>query len=156
MIKTREQAEQALAELGQVYGQLEQLEGRHREVVARSEGRLAERRGILDEKAADLEAELETWTRDNLTGKRKTIRLVTGAVGLKKRPAKVERLRKAKTILDRLISRGLDHCVKTKQTIDGNALGNLTDEQLRDVGCRRVPGADVFFAKPKGETVTDA
>lgn len=102
-------------------------------MVARSEARLTEKRGLLEEKVFGLGADLEAWAKDNLPDGKKSINLVTGTVGFRRAPDAVDQTLKPATIINRLRSQGFDHCVKTWPKINGKALATLSDKLVATV-----------------------
>jgi phage host-nuclease inhibitor protein Gam len=99
-----------------------------------------------------LKAQLERWTfghRDEL--QEKTLRLTHGAVRLYKTPDAIVSDRTDDEIVELLKKHGHTDCIRKKEAPDRVAMKELSDEQLRKVGCTR-DSQDEFQWQLAGET----
>lgn len=99
-----------------------------------------------------LKAQIERWTfghTDEL--QERTRRMAHGAVRLYKTPDAIVSDLTDDEVVERLEKRGLVDCVRQKKEPNRQAMKDLTDEQLKSVGCRR-ESHDEFQWQLDGET----
>lgn len=99
-----------------------------------------------------LRGQLERWTlmhQEDL--EKRTLRLEHGAVRVYKTPDAIVSDLTDEEIVTRLKKHGLLDCVRTKEEPDRVAMKDLTDAQLKQVGCMR-ESQDKFQWQLAGET----
>jgi len=156
-LRSREQAEAALADLGRVEATLAGLEAQAKEQTQEITDRLARDRRPLDRQAAEIKRVLEAWAEANLDG-RKSMKLTTGRLGWRTGKARIVRLLSLKNAVIRIKAAGsrYAHCLKVEEKPDLNALANLGNETLKELGFKRLDGERRFFAAPEGDFEADA
>lgn len=123
------------------------------EIEAYAEAAIAEARKRIEREVSSyrrtverMATFLEPWVRERLAGeKRKSLRLLSGRVGLRKSPDRLE-VRDEKRTVAQLKNDGADFCVRVKEEVDKRELmkaikagGPLPE------GCAVVPGEEHFY-----------
>ncbi len=151
VVESREDADRALMRLGEVARARERLKARCEESIKRARERRKEAEAPLEAEAKIIERALQDWAkRDRKTwGKARSLRLRHGRVGWRQSTS-LRLLKKAETVIKLLKARGLEECVKTRESVNRELLRQLDEESVRAVGAKLVR-RDAFFVEPARE-----
>lgn len=156
VVKTRKQAEAALAKIGEYSRTLAalklELDTSKAALVAAYETGAAPLRVAAAQAVEALQSWCDANRADLLTGKGKTATLASGVIGWKKAPDRVELDGELDELLQALKDRGLYRFIRKREEPDLEAMKKEPDEAERVKGVTIVKGGDTFFAKPVGST----
>lgn len=145
-LKTWLEADDALRELGEQEARKERIE-QHKDSVINDAKEDARRKlQPIEEQCVRLRSDLELFCierRDDFAGAQSR-KLTFGTVAFKRTSA-VE-VPDEQATLEALKARGMAGCVRVKESVDKNALREVPDALLADVGATRVEG-ETFTAK---------
>ena len=148
---TRAEAEDLLLNIGSAQRQVTEIEGRMNDEIAaikaRYERQAAPHNATIEANFRDL----QLWAaanRDTLcTGSIKTVKLATGLIQWRKRPASV-RITKVDAVIERLKALSLRKFIRTKEEIDKEAMLAAPEEVRGITGIKIVDDVEDFVAKP--------
>lgn len=148
---TRAEAEDLLLNIGSAQRQVTEIEGRMNDEIAaikaRYERQAAPHNATIEASFRDL----QLWAaanRDTLCdGKTKTVKLATGEILWRKRPASV-RITKVDAVIERLKALSLRKFIRTKEEIDKEAMLAAPEEVKGITGIKIVNNVEDFVARP--------
>lgn len=153
-LKTEEEVELALYELGEVERERVRLKTERDELVARAKEAARQDDKPLSKRSSRLKAALKKYTKGKLrTWEKKGSRsrqFHNGTLGFR-RADKIEVPKDEAAFIVRLEQLGLTDCVKVLKQVDLEALGQYADDVIESAGAKRVT-KDHFQVHPKLRT----
>ncbi|MDF1566227.1 MAG: host-nuclease inhibitor Gam family protein [Deltaproteobacteria bacterium] len=148
--QTLEAAEEALGELGRLQRQVDEIQRRMNDKLAKIKEEHEAKAAPLTEELERLFKGLQAWAEAHKTsllqGKEKTVRLGTGELGWRTSPPSVS-LSKIGVVIEALKLHGLERFLRTKQEVNKDAI--LADpEAVEGIKGISVGQAEAFWAKP--------
>lgn len=147
---SREQAQADIRAIGDLQRQHARLSGQLNDAIANLTEASAPALNGLAARIEQLQTGVQTWceaNRDQLCGKGKTANLITGEVSWRQRPPSV-RVTGEEAVIDVLRSAGLARFVRTRDTINKEAILNEPDAVAGVPGIRVVTGVEDFVITP--------
>lgn len=158
VIADLKQAEAALGELARLERELTAVECALNEGIDRLKAEAAAAAKPLGARRKELEAALATFAQLNkseLFGRRKSRELAFGVIGFRRSTKLVTRPRLTLAlVLEKLREYGFREAIRTRESVDKEAMRDWPDERLELVGMRRKV-ADEFFIELKTEDIDE-
>jgi phage host-nuclease inhibitor protein Gam len=151
-ITTREEADQALANIGGAIATIEKAEAAATDQITKVREEMvrktAEPRALVDLR----EKALEAWAKtDRKTWPDKHLELNFGTVGFRLGKAAIKFKLEIAAIVERLRAKKLLTCIRVTEEPDKEKLAAYDDETLEAVGCAKTKPKDKFYYDVKRE-----
>lgn len=154
-MRTKEDADRALKEMGRLQDTIESIELRESEVIRLAKERMVEETLPAKTLLADYEKALQKWAVDNpvlFPTNSRTLVLNFGKIWFRKSPPEIRLLVKAKTVLARLRAKRMFDCIRDNPQVNREALAAYEDDVLKELGCKKNQ-KDKFYYEVKREEV---
>lgn len=136
-IASQEEADSILKTLGLIEDKIAVIQARAGEIVRSATERAAtEAKPLLEQQKAFIAA-LEKWSRDNEKAwPGRTLELNFGKLFFRASSGAIL-IRSVKRTLAKIKTKGWKHLLRMIEEPNKDAMGALTDEQLKEIGCKR-------------------
>lgn len=153
-IRSTEDADLALKQIGAMQDEISRIELRENEIIRQAEARMIEGTKHPRKWLCANERALQKWAEsDREAWESKTLDLVFGKIGFRLTPpAIVYLLKRIEHVIERLRAKEMTSCIRVSEKVDKEALQAYDDETLREIGCKRVQ-KDEFYYEVKREEV---
>ena len=137
-LKSWDDVDQTLRVIGEIDLLVQEQEARLNEAIMKAKQAAAQEAAFHLEQKKNLEASIRLFAEEHREdlGDRKSNPLFFGTVSFRK-STKIITIANLKRVLELLKVHGLKTYIRTKETVDKEAMGALDDVTLKQVGCRR-------------------
>lgn len=152
-IKTREEANAALKEIGQITDQKQLILVRERNVIRDAEKRIADETAPLDKQIAAREKTLEKWAETNkqeLFKESRSVEMECGWLGYRWGKWRMKFLVVAETVVNRIAAKGRRDLLRVVKEPDVKKLLDYDNDFLEPFGLKKIR-REKFFCEPKPE-----
>jgi phage host-nuclease inhibitor protein Gam len=152
-IKSKDDADRALALIGELEDLIERREIEARKEIRSVEERLVYATALQRGELVTQAKMLESWAKNNkaeiFPEGRKSLELTRGIIGFRIPKGKIKLVLAVENIVERLKAKKLFDCIRIVEEPDLLKLANHSDEQLEAVGLKRTRPRDKFFYELK-------
>lgn len=138
-VTNREEADEALKQLGILADKIATIEIRESDSVRKAQERIVNDTAAYREQKGVIEKALEKWAKDDSGNwEARTLELNFGKLMIRLSPPAIRLKLKVEHVIERLKAKKMKSCIRVKEEIDKDALLQYDEDVIEKVGCQKV------------------